>query len=88
MFHKVKAVTALPDYTLKVQFAEGITKVYDVSLVFEKWDPFKRFLHEPELFYEVVVDVGGCGVIWNDELDLSCDELYNHGVLKNQMKTK
>lgn len=26
MFHKVKAVNALPDYCLSVQFAEGVTK--------------------------------------------------------------
>ena len=31
MFHKVKAVRALPDFKLSVQFAEGITKIYDVT---------------------------------------------------------
>ncbi len=30
MFHKVKSVSALPDYRLSVQFSEGITKIYDV----------------------------------------------------------
>ena len=25
------------------------------------------------------VDVGGYGIIWNDELDLSCDELFENG---------
>ena len=29
MFHKVKAVSALPDFCLSVQFAEGVTKRYD-----------------------------------------------------------
>lgn len=28
------------------------------------------------LFETVKVDVGGYGIIWNDELDISCDELY------------
>ena len=27
----------------------------------------------------VLVDVGGYGIIWNDELDLSCDELWDNG---------
>ena len=27
----------------------------------------------------VSVDVGGYGIIWGDDLDLSCDELWEHG---------
>ena len=37
------------------------------------------FLKSPELFFEVQVDAGGYGVVWNDELDLSCDELFENG---------
>lgn len=29
MFHKIKNVTPLPDYTLSVQFCEEVTKMYD-----------------------------------------------------------
>ena len=39
MFHKVKAVNALPDWRLSVQFAEGVTKIYDVKPLFDKWEP-------------------------------------------------
>ena len=38
MFHKVKAVNALENYRLSVQFAEGITKIYNVSQLFDKWE--------------------------------------------------
>ena len=79
MFHKVKAVNATPDYRLSVQFAEGVTKIYDVKPLFEKWAPFKVLENEPELFNDVKVDVGGYGIIWNDDLDLSCDELFENG---------
>ena len=34
---------------------------------------------DPALFGCVSVDVGGYGIIWGDELDLSCDELWEHG---------
>ena len=80
MFHKVKAVSALHDYCLSVQFAEGITKIYDVKPLFIKWAPFKVLKNSPELFSSVAVDVGGYGIIWNDDLDLSCDELWENGV--------
>ena len=78
MFHKVKAVSALPDFRLSVQFAEGVTKIYNVEPLFSKWESFKD-LEDPDLFSGVEVDVGGYGIIWNDELDLSCDELFENG---------
>lgn len=78
MFHKVKTVNALPDYELSVQFAEGITKIYDVKPLFEKWPAFKP-LKSSDLFNKVSIDTGGYGIVWNDELDLSCDELFENG---------
>ena len=79
MFHKIKAVCALPDYRLSVQFTEGMTKIYDVKPLFEKRKAFEALKKTPGLFCNVGVDVGGFGVIWNDDLDLSCDELFEHG---------
>lgn len=79
MFHKVKAVNALPDYRLSVQFAEGVTKIYDIKPLIAKWAQFKALENASELFSGVEVDVGGYGIIWNDDIDLSCDELYENG---------
>ncbi len=79
MFHKVKAVGALQDFRLCVQFAEGVTKLYDVKPLFSKWAPFRALERSPELFSCVEVDAGGYGIIWNDELDLSCNELFENG---------
>ena len=79
MFHKVKHVTALPEFKLSVQFAEGITKIYDVAPLFERFPIFAE-LKTNHLFDCVEVDVGGYGIIWNDDLDLSCDELWENGV--------
>lgn len=79
MFHKVKAVNALPDYMLSVQFAEGVTKIYDVKPLFSVWNSFKALQKYYELFRSVRVDQGGYGIVWNDELDLSCDELFENG---------
>ena len=84
MFHKVKAVNALPDYRLCVQFAEGMTKIYDVKPLFVKWEPFKALKNSLELFYNVKVDIGGCGIVWNDDLDLSSDELFENSKEKQE----
>lgn len=79
MFHKIKNVTPLPQFKLSVQFCEGITKIYDIKFLFDKLPVFKTFIECPEEFLNVTVDVGGYGIIWNDELDLSCDELWENG---------
>ena len=78
MFHKIKDVTALPNYKLSIQFAEGITKIYDVKLLFDKHKTFEE-LRDEKVFSTVQVDIGGYGVIWNDDIDLSCDELFANG---------
>ena len=79
MFHKVKNVYPLPDFHLSVQFAEGTTKIYDVNPIFDEIAAFRQLRDHPEEFYEVQPDVGGYGIIWSDELDLSCDELWDNG---------
>ncbi len=79
MFHKINDVAAQENYRLVVQFAEGVTKTYDVAPLFEKWPAFIALRDSPQLFYEVSVGAGGYGVVWNDALDLSCDELYANG---------
>lgn len=79
MFHKVKSVAPLPEFKLSVQFCEGVTKLYDLKPLFSHAPAFGHFAEHPEEFYGVSVDVGGYGIIWNDDLDLSCDELWEHG---------
>ena len=81
MFHKVKNVAPIPDFKLSVQFSEGVTKVYDMKPLFEKLSMFKRLENDPAEFAYVSVDVGGYGIVWNDDLDLSCDELWENGTV-------
>lgn len=80
MLHKVKSVSPLADFKLSVQFSEGVTKLYDVKPLFEKLPAFSYLKDHPDEFAGVAVDVGGYGIVWSDELDLSCDELWEHGV--------
>ena len=79
MFHKVKDITVLSDNKILVQFCEGVTKQYDVTPLFNKFPAFKVLQDNPEIFCDVTVDVGGYGIVWNDDVDLSCDELWDNG---------
>jgi len=78
MFHKIKDVHALPDMILQVEFLDGIVKLYDVKPLMDKWAVFKK-LKRNALFDLVRVEVGGYGVVWNKDIDLSCDELWENG---------
>ena len=80
VFHKIKNVAALPEYKLSIQFSEGVTKIYDVNPLFVKIPLFAELKENPAEFACVTVDVGGYGIVWSDDLDLSCDELWENGV--------
>ena len=82
MFKKVLSVFPFDELKLLVWFEGGESKVYDVSPLLKKWEPFKA-LEDESLFRKVKVDAGGYGVSWNDEVDLACNELYANGVSLN-----
>jgi hypothetical protein len=81
MLYKIKEVQPLPDYHLLVSFVTGERKQYNVKPLFDKWEPFKALILTKGLFEQVQVDMGGFGISWNDNIDLSCNELYENGVV-------
>ena len=80
VFHKVKEVTPLEDYILEIKFIDGCTKKYDVKPLFDEL-PYFTDLKDNDLFSKVYVSGGGYGIIWNDVLDLDCNELWNNGTI-------
>ena len=83
MFYKVKSVRPLPGLELLVGFQNGEERRYNVKPLMDTWEPFKAFASTIGLFEQVKVDVGGYGISWNDEIDLSCNELYYNGIAHN-----
>jgi len=75
----IQSVSALEDFRLAVVFNNGEKRLYDVKNLFTKWDCFKVFINNQSFFSEVKVDSGGYGISWNDDLDLSAEELYVNG---------
>lgn len=80
MFHKVKNVKPLSNYILEITFEDDTVKHYDISKLFEKWPIFQNLIKIPNLFEQVKVDIGGYGISWNNEIDLSCNELWQNGL--------
>ncbi len=79
MFHRIKSVTALENFILFIRFEDGTVKKYDVKPLFHKFKPFEELKNNIELFNQVKIDVKGYGISWNDDIDLSCNELWENG---------
>lgn len=78
MFHKIKHVKVLEKFKLKVEFINGIEKIYDMEKIINKIEEF-YLLKNKQLFNEVKVDVGGLGISWNEDIDISSEELWENG---------
>ena len=75
MFPKLNKIKALPGNMLWAEFKDGREVVYDVSRLVEVNPVFGDLVNDPELFAQVRIDPGVYGISWNDELDLSVEEL-------------
>lgn len=76
-YPKIRSVTPLEDYQLRITFRNDVTKIYDCSDVLN--EPAFSALRDKAVFRSVHVDHGGYGVFWNDDIDLSEAELWLHG---------
>ena len=78
MFHKIKDVKPKEDLIIEVQFENNEIKQYDIKKIINKWNIFEK-LKDKKLFENVKVDVGGYGISWNEDIDLSCEEIWENG---------
>ncbi|MFH1613200.1 MAG: DUF2442 domain-containing protein [bacterium] len=77
IYPKVKSVAPLEDRCLLVIFDNGIRKLYNCKPLL-KTEIF-AFLENEWLFKSVQVDIGGYGISWGEEIDLSESELWKNG---------
>ena len=75
---RIKSVIPLKEKRLLVTFVNGVQKIYDCDRIISL-ERFRLLKHEV-FFKAVMVDPGGYGVSWNDEMDLSEYELCNNSV--------
>ena len=76
MFHKASDIKFNNDTSLEITFRDGEIKRYDVSVLFDKY-PQMRALENNKLFKSG--KLMGYGIIWNDDLDLETETVYEEG---------
>jgi len=79
MLHRIRDIKPLPGLCLQAVFQNGELRIYDVAPLQERWPAFRSLTEIPGLFELVRVDAGGYGVVWNDEIDLAAEEIWNNG---------
>ena len=78
MSYKAVKLYLKQDTTIRVLFDDGITKEYDVLSLSKKY-PQLNALKDRKLFLKGKL-FGWGGVVWNDDLDLDADTIYEDGV--------
>ncbi len=81
MFYKIEKIETLENQILKIFFKDGSIKYYDVKIAIKKVKELEK-LKSQDFFKNAKVSVGGYAVEWNNELDISCNELYINGKTK------
>ena len=77
IYPKILKVKIHSNFELEVLFEGNIKKLFDFK---SKWnnpifEPLKSF----SFFKKAKVDIGGYGISWNDELDISEYEIWSKG---------
>ena len=83
MFHKAINLQFKKGTTLELTFLSGEVKQYDMSGLFNKF-PQLEALKNRKLFLKGKL-MGGYGIIWNDELDVDTETIYEDGVMIKQV---
>ena len=83
MFHKAIDLKFKEGTKLEVKFQDGLVKRYDMKVLFSKYPVFEA-LKDRELFEKG--RLMGYGIIWNDEIDIETETIYEEGktVRKNK----
>lgn len=85
MFHKAVNLTFQKGTDFDLLFQDGITKRYDISILFEKYPQLKA-LTDRKLFLQGKL-MGGYGIMWNDELEIETETVYEDGKTISKNKT-
>ena len=77
MFHKAAKIEYKDGTVLELTFQDGSVKQFDISCMFDRYPPL-RALTDRALFTSGKLS-GGYGIIWNDDLDLEAETVYEEG---------
>ena len=79
MIPKIKNISPLPDFCLRVVFDDGKSVVYDVKDDMAQIESYRDLRSIEGLFNQAQLDQSRTCVFWNEQIDLPSDTIYEYG---------
>ena len=79
MIIHIKEVKPLPNYILDVKFDDGHNVLYDVKEDIDSIPSYEDLVNIHGLFQQVRLDESRTCVVWNKDIDLPSDIIYEYG---------
>lgn len=87
MLIRAISVRFLEDVSLEMTFQDGKIVRYDMAKMFSKYPQLEELRKNRPLFENGKLDIGGYGIVWNDELDFSTASIYECGEVVGEVET-
>jgi|GEM_PF-221618 len=78
IFRKPVSVRCTGNTSLEVEFREGVVKQIDLATLAEDIPVFNDLFADQTLFSQAKCQ--GYGIVWNDEIDISAEYIWDNGV--------
>lgn len=88
MYNRLTSVSFNENLIIIAKFNDGKIVSYNVKQLYKRFPIFNELESNSLLFNNGKIAPGGCGVIFNDEIDIACEELYENGTLISQEKVE
>ncbi|GEM_PF-1134513 len=72
---RIKEIKVMENYKLMIVFYSGDVKVLDLKPIMEEY-PLFHALEENKLFENAKIDLGGFGIVWNNEFSISAGDAF------------
>lgn len=78
MFNKIVNLILMDNHIMLCGFKNHEWRRLDLKPLINKYPPFK-VLKKDDFYKKGKIDLGGFGVIWNDDIDISSDAIFEQG---------
>lgn len=82
---KIKGIRLFGDCILEATFFSGDVKLFDVKQLFDSYPSYKRLAEDEDLWKSATLLPHGSGVYFNDDIDLTAEEIWKNGEFVKQI---
>lgn len=77
--HIIKNIDTMDNFILTITFSTGEVRELDLKPIMDEY-PLFHALEENNLFENAKIDLGGFGIVWNEEFSISSGDAYSRSV--------